>query len=63
MDINEIKAWAFDKQVQLEQTQQTLQQMNNALMQIAVLVGLPQGETSLQTLVDTVGAKLAEKQG
>jgi hypothetical protein len=57
MDINEVKAWAFDKQLQLEQMQQANQQLNVALTQIAQLVGIPlDGSCGIQAIVDAVGA-------
>lgn len=63
MDIVQIKAWAFDKQMQLEAMQQHAEQLNAALTKISEMVGLPPGEVPLQTLIDSVGAALAEKKG
>lgn len=61
MDIQQVKAWAFDKQMQLELVEQKLHQYNLALTQIAELVGLPSGESHpLQTIVDAVGAVSAK---
>lgn len=63
MEIVEIKAWAFDKQMQLETLQQHTDQLNSALLKISEMVGLPPGGVPLQTLIDAVGASLAEKNG
>lgn len=63
MDVNQIKAWAFDKQMQLESAQQKVEQFGTALTRISELVGLPPGETPLQTLIDAVGAVVAERNG
>lgn len=61
MSITEVKAWAFDKQIQLEAMQVQLEQFNNALQAIGELVGLPPGEPhKLQTLIDAVGAVAAK---
>lgn len=63
MDINEVKAWAFDKQVQLEALQAQVYQLDQALVKISELVGFPPGQVALQTLIDAVGAVVAEKNG
>ncbi len=63
MQINDVKAWAFDKQVQVEALQAQVYQLNQALVKISDLVGLPPGQTPLQALIDAVGAVVADKNG
>lgn len=63
MEIQTVKAWAFDKQIEVEMLRHQVLQMDQALTKISELVGLPAGQVPLQTLVDTVGAVVEAKNG